>query len=88
MPGQVPKTRDRGLIARRSDGYEYYEMLLVYVDDVLIISYQGDKVMPLWRFQVPDNPEKEGLPRLSLTRFENSHEVVMLARYLFYKCCR
>ena len=30
--------------AKRTDGYEYYEMLLVYTDDVLIISHQTDSI--------------------------------------------
>ena len=29
---------------KRTDGYEYYEMLLVYTDDVLIISHQTDSI--------------------------------------------
>ena len=28
----------------RPDGYEYYEMLLVYVDDITIVSNLGDEV--------------------------------------------
>ena len=31
-------------LAMRPDGYDYYEMLLVYVDDIIIISHLGDKV--------------------------------------------
>lgn len=30
--------------ARKDDGYEYYEMLLVYVDDVLIISHKPGSI--------------------------------------------
>ena len=28
----------------RTDGYEYYEMLLVYFDDIMIMSHLGDQV--------------------------------------------
>ena len=27
----------------RLDGYDYYEMLLVYVDDIMIVSHLGDE---------------------------------------------
>ena len=28
----------------RMDGYEYYEMLLVYIGGIMIVSYLGDEV--------------------------------------------
>ena len=28
----------------RPDGYEYYEILIVYVDNIMIISHLGDHV--------------------------------------------
>ena len=28
----------------RPDGYDYYEMLLVYVDDIMIVSHLDDEV--------------------------------------------
>jgi hypothetical protein len=31
--------------ATKPDGYSYYEYVLVYVDDVLAISHQGDKII-------------------------------------------
>ena len=30
--------------AMRPDGYKYYEMLIVYVDDIMIVSHFGDEV--------------------------------------------
>ena len=30
--------------AMRPDGYEYYEILIVYVDNIMIISHLGDHV--------------------------------------------
>jgi hypothetical protein len=31
--------------ATKNDGYQYYEYVLVYVDDLLVLSHQGDKTM-------------------------------------------
>ena len=31
-------------VAMRPDEYEYYEMLLVYVDYIMIVSHLGDEV--------------------------------------------
>ena len=28
----------------RSDGYEYHKMLLIYVDDITIVSHLGDQL--------------------------------------------
>jgi hypothetical protein len=31
--------------ARKTDGFEYYEYVLVYADDLLVLSHQGEKTM-------------------------------------------
>jgi hypothetical protein len=31
--------------ATKDNGYQYYEYVLVYVDDILVLSHQGDKTM-------------------------------------------
>jgi hypothetical protein len=31
--------------AKKNDGFEYYEYVLVYVDDLLVLSHQGEKTM-------------------------------------------
>ena len=45
--GLNPMMSDPNICIReemRPDGYNYYEMLLVYVDGIMIISHLGDEV--------------------------------------------
>ena len=52
--------------ARKPDGYEYYEMLLVYTDDILIISHQCDAIADGIDDHYKIKPESRKAPEIYL----------------------
>ena len=52
--------------ARKPDGYEYYEMLLVYTDDILIISHQCDPIADEIDNHYKIKPESRKAPEIYL----------------------
>ena len=73
--------------AQKPDGYEYYEMLLVYTDDILIVSHQCDTIADGIDNHYKIKPESRKAPEIYLgadvakVQTAGGHEVWSTGRF-------